>query len=197
MTKPPWRALISVIGAAAVAARLVHPALAQPPFDPPDMPTSFQARTDSFDYLRREVMIPMRDGVKLHTVLIIPKGAEHAPMLLDRTPYDADRQTRRAASSHMAAVISSTYDVVIGRNYIVAFQDVRGKYGSEGLYVNERPLRGPLNPTGIDHATDAYDTIDWLVTHTPESNGKVGMIGTSQDGMMVLMALSDPHPALK
>ncbi|WP_158915092.1 CocE/NonD family hydrolase [Caulobacter sp. S45] len=180
-----------VLGAAAPAAK------AAPPFQPTDMPANFEGRTDSFDYVRREVMIPMRDGVKLHTILIIPKGASRAPILLDRTPYGAGEHTSREQSPHMAAVIPSTYDVVIGANYIVAFQDVRGKYGSEGEYVNERPLRGPLNPTAVDHATDAYDTIDWLVKHTPESNGKVGMIGTSYDGMLVLMALSDPHPALK
>jgi putative CocE/NonD family hydrolase len=200
-----WRRLALAAFAPAVllssTALVTSNAVAKPatsaPFQPADMPANFEAKTDSFDYVRREVMIPMRDGVKLHTILIIPKGASHAPILLDRTPYSASEHTSRAQSPHMAAVVPSTFDVFMGQNYIVAFQDVRGKYGSEGEYVNERPLRGPLNPTAVDHATDAYDTIDWLVKHVPETNGKVGMIGTSYDGMMVLMALSDPHPALK
>jgi putative CocE/NonD family hydrolase len=164
---------------------------------PSDIPAGFAPKTDSFDYIRREEMIPMRDGVKLHTVIIIPKGAARAPILLDRTPYNATEETSRAQSPHMTAILPTTYDVLAPAGYIVVFQDVRGKHGSEGDYVNERPLRGPENPTDIDHATDAYDTIDWLVKHTPESNGRVGMIGTSYDGMMVLMALSAPHPALK
>ena len=187
----------AALAVALLASALPLSARAGQPFQPADMPAHFEARTDSFDYVRREVMIPMRDGVKLHTVLIVPKGAKGAPILLDRTPYNAGEETSRTQSPHMAAVIPATFDEVIGQNYIVAFQDVRGKYGSEGEYVNERPLRGPLNPTGVDHATDAFDTIDWLVKHTPETNGKVAMIGTSYDGMMVLMALTDPHPALK
>ena len=84
-----------------------------------------------------------------------------------------------------------------GGDYIIAFQDVRGKYGSEGDYVMTRPLRGPLNNSQVDHSTDAYDTIDWLVKHVPETNGKVGMIGSSYEGFTVLMALVHPHPALK
>ena len=81
--------------------------------------------------------------------------------------------------------------------YIRVFQDVRGKYKSEGDYVMTRPVRGPLNPTATDHVTDAYDTIDWLVKNTPESNGRVGMIGSSYEGFTVVMALLGPHPALK
>jgi putative CocE/NonD family hydrolase len=76
-------------------------------------------------------------------------------------------------------------------------QDIRGKYGSEGEYVMNRPLRGPLNPTNVDHATDTYDTIDWLVKNIPETNGKVGILGISYDGFLPLMALFNPHPALK
>jgi putative CocE/NonD family hydrolase len=76
-------------------------------------------------------------------------------------------------------------------------QDIRGKYGSEGDYVMNRPLHGPQNPTPVDHATDTYDTIDWLVKNIPESNGKVGILGISYDGFLPLMALVNPHPALK
>ena len=169
---------------------------AQPGGLAPDTPARFTAKADSFDYVRREAMIPMRDGVKLHTILIIPKGAAHAPIMLDRTPYNAAEMLPET-SAHMAETVPRTFEVMAQEGYIVAIQDVRGKYGSEGDYVNERPLRGPDNPTSVDHATDAYDTIDWLVKHTPESNGRVGMIGTSYDGMMVLMAMDDPHPALK
>ena len=81
--------------------------------------------------------------------------------------------------------------------YIRVVQDIRGKYGSEGDYVMTRPLRGPLNPTAVDHSTDTYDTIDWLVKNVPESNGKVGILGISYDGFLPLMALVNPHPALK
>ncbi len=193
MTDLRLRALAGVVAAVTLGA----PALAAQPQLAPDMPEHFQARTDSFDYVRREVMIPMRDGVKLHTVLVIPKAGSHMPIILDRTPYGADEDTSRTQSAHMSALLPSTYDVISRSGYIVAVQDVRGKYGSEGQYVNERPLRGPDNPTAIDHATDAFDTVDWLVKHVPESNGRVGIMGTSYDGMMALMALADPHPALK
>ena len=81
--------------------------------------------------------------------------------------------------------------------YIRVVQDVRGKYGSEGDYVMNRPLRGPQNPTPVDHATDTYDTIDWLVKNVPETNGRVGILGISYDGFLPLMALVNPHPALK
>ena len=184
---------------AGLAAGLLVPlcAHAAQPTLAPDMPAHFTPRTDSFDYVRREVMIPMRDGVRLHTVLIIPKGATRAPIILDRTPYNADESTARTQSAHMSALLPSAFDVISQSGYIVAVQDVRGKYGSEGQYVNERPLRGPDNPTSVDHATDCYDTIDWLVKNTPETNGRVGIMGTSYDGMMALMALADPHPALK
>jgi putative CocE/NonD family hydrolase len=88
-------------------------------------------------------------------------------------------------------------EVFVADHYIRVFQDVRGKYGSEGEYVMTRPLKGPLNNSAVDHSTDAYDTIEWLVTHLPESNGKVGMLGSSYEGFTVVMALVNPHPALK
>jgi putative CocE/NonD family hydrolase len=162
-----------------------------------DIPEHFQPANSTFDYIKRDVMIPMRDGVKLHTVIVVPKGVKFAPIMLDRTPYNANHNTSVAESPHGASIVPLAYGELFSAGYIIVFQDVRGKYGSEGDYINERPLRGPLNTTTTDHATDAYDTIDWLVKNTPETNGKVGMIGTSYDGMMVLMALSDPHPALK
>jgi putative CocE/NonD family hydrolase len=142
----------------------------------------------------------MRDGVKLHTVILVPRGAQRAPILLTRTPYDADNLTRHAESAHLGPVLSgydNATDVIIEGGYIRVVQDVRGKHGSEGDYVVNRPLRGPLNPTPVDHATDTWDTIDWLVKNVPESNGKVGILGISYDGFLPLMALVDPHPALK
>ncbi len=186
------------------SARTQYPAL------PSETPTKFQPVTDSFDYIRREVMIPMRDGVKLHTVILVPKGAKNAPILLTRTPYNATELTTHdarggavtnaAPSAHLGPVLNgydNATEVIIEGGYIRVVQDVRGKYGSEGDYVMNRPLHGPQNQTPVDHATDTYDTIDWLVKNTPESNGKVGILGISYDGFLPLMALVHPHPALK
>lgn len=153
------------------------------------------------DYERRAVDIPMRDGVKLHTVIMIPKGAKGAAMLLTRTPYNAEEMTSQHGSPIMAVALDGydhAPDVVTAGGYIRVVQDVRGKYGSEGTYVMNRPFVGTsLNPTKTDHATDTYDTIDWLVKNVPESNGRVGIIGISYDGFTALAALVNPHPALK
>jgi putative CocE/NonD family hydrolase len=167
---------------------------------PSETPARMEPVTSSFDYVRRIEMIPMRDGVKLHTVILLPKGAKGAPILLTRTPYDADAQTNLEASSHLGPTLSgydNATDVIVDGGYIRVVQDVRGKYGSEGDYVMTRPLHGPLNPTPVDHSTDTYDTIDWLVKNIPESNGRVGILGISYDGFLPLMALVNPHPALK
>jgi len=191
--------LVRLAATAIVVLAAASAVAASPPRDvlTSDIPAGFTPDERGYDYVKRDVMIPMRDGVKLHTVIVIPKGAWRAPIMFDRSPYDATKITSRAASPHVAAILPSAYAELAAAGYIVAVQDVRGKYGSGGVYVNERPLRGPLNLGDIDHATDAWDTIDWLVKNVKESNGRVGMIGTSYDGMMVLMALSDPHPALK
>ena len=172
----------------------------QYPNYPSETPAKFQPKTDSFDYVRRVEMIPMRDGVKLHTVILVPKGAKNAPILLTRTPYDADHLTTNANSSHLGPTLwgyDNATEVIIEGGYIRVVQDIRGRYNSEGDYVMTRPLHGPLNPTPVDHATDTYDTIDWLVKNVPESNGKVGILGISYDGFLPLMALVNPHPALK
>jgi putative CocE/NonD family hydrolase len=163
----------------------------------PDIPASFASPTATNDFVKRVVEIPMRDGVKLHTVIVIPRNAHHAPILLTRTPYDADGRTSRADAPTMRDVLPQGDEVFVDAGYIRVFQDIRGKYGSEGDYVMTRPLRGPLNGSAVDHATDAYDTIDWLTKNLPESNGKVGMFGSSYEGFTVVMALVDPHPALK
>ena len=167
---------------------------------PSEIPTTFTQVTSSFDYEKRDVMIPMRDGVKLHAVIVIPKGAKNAPILLTRTPYNASQMASHAASPNMARILQGyddPTDVTVEGGYIRVFEDVRGKYGSEGDYVMNRPLHGPLNPTPVDHATDTYDTIDWLVKNLPESNGKVGVLGISYDGFTTLMAMFNPHPALE
>lgn len=163
----------------------------------PDIPSRFELPTTANDYVKRVVEIPMRDGVKLHTVIVIPKNAKHAPILLTRTPYNADGRAERTVSSTMRNLLPMGDEVFVDAGYIRVFQDVRGKYGSEGDYVMTRPLRGPLNDTPVDHSTDAYDTIDWLTKNLPESNGKVGMLGSSYEGFTVVMALVNPHPALK
>ncbi len=163
-----------------------------------DIPQTFTAPRGEFQYIRREVSIPMRDGVKLYAVLIIPKHAGKFPIMLDRTPYSADKGTSRGGFGPYPESILSPLNADLVRNgYIVAIEDVRGKYKSGGEYVMNRPLKGPLNPTNVDHSTDAYDTIDWLVKNVPESNGRVGTFGTSYDGFTTLMSLVNPHPALK
>jgi uncharacterized protein len=167
---------------------------------PSDAPAKVEPVTQSFDYTRREAMIPMRDGVRLRTVILLPKGAKNAPILLTRTPYSASELTSHAASSHLGPILQgydNATDVIVEDGYIRVVQDIRGKYGSEGDYVMTRPLHGPLNPTLVDHSTDTYDTIDWLVKNVPESNGRVGILGISYDGFLPLMALVNPHPALK
>lgn len=163
-----------------------------------DIPVGFNAPRDEFQYIRREVHIPMRDGVKLYAVLIIPRGNGKFPIMLDRTPYSADKATTRGGFGPWPENILSPLNAELVRaGYIVAIEDVRGKYKSDGDYVMNRPLKGPLNPTSVDHSTDAWDTIDWLVNHVSESNGRVGSFGTSYDGFTALMTLVNPHPALK
>src|ERR1700723_4367313 len=167
---------------------------------PNETPAAFVPRVDSFDYSQREVMIPMRDGVKLKTVILIPRGAHRAPILLTRTPYGATSRLGKNTSAHLDALLDSNDvadDAVVNGGYIRVTQDVRGKHGSEGEYFMTRPLHGPLNPADVDHSTDTYDTIDWLVKNTPGSNGKVGILGISYDGFTSLMALFHPHPALR
>jgi putative CocE/NonD family hydrolase len=198
--------LASVLGAllGGPPAAAQKPAEAPPPPQYPDYPSetpdSFEPATATFDHVRREVRIPMRDGVRLFTVILVPRGAHDAPILLTRTPYDADALTRHRHSSHLGPNLEgydNATDVIVEDGYIRVVQDIRGKYGSEGDYVMNRPLHGPQNPTPVDDSTDCYDTIDWLVKNVPESNGKVGILGISYDGFEPLMALVHPHSALK
>jgi putative CocE/NonD family hydrolase len=197
------RMLISLAPLFCVLSFLQSPAQtaqSQYPDYPSETPETFQPNSASWEYTRRVVMVPMRDGVKLHTVILVPKGAKMAPILLTRTPYNADALTSHNASSHLGPELwgyDNATEVIVEGGYIRVVQDIRGKYNSEGDYVMNRPLHGPLNPTPVDHATDTYDTIDWLVKNIPESNGKVGILGISYDGFLPLMALVNPHPAIK
>ena len=191
--------MIRHLTAAGALALLAAPAIAQT-YD--ERPARLQPAGDpDADFARRVVDIPMRDGVKLHTVILVPRGAHDAGILLTRTPYNAEELTGHAQSGRLGSVLQgydNAADVIVAGGYIRVIQDVRGKYGSQGGYVMNRPLAGTaLNPTKVDHATDTYDTIDWLVKHVPESNGRVGIIGISYDGFTPLMALVHPHPALK
>ena len=209
MSKNARRALTRILPAALFGALfLAQAAWTQtetPAAKYPDFPSETPATLEpppaaDFDYIRREGMIPMRDGVKLHTVILVPKGAQGSPILLTRTPYDANALTTHASSAHLGPTLEgydNATEVIVEGGYIRVIQDVRGKYGSEGDYVMNRPLHGPQNPTPVDHSTDTYDTIDWLVKNIPESNGKVGILGISYDGFLTLMALVNPHPALK
>ena len=187
---------LALVVSSLFSSQLMTPAMAQTPPMTPDIGARL-VMPDMNDYVKRVVMIPMRDGVKLYTVIVVPKGAQKAPIMLTRTPYNAARRAQRAASPSMLATLPQGDDTLVENGYIRVFQDVRGKHGSEGDYVMTRPVRGPLNHTKVDNVTDAWDTIDWLSKNIPESNGKVGMLGSSYEGHTVLMALVDPHPALK
>jgi uncharacterized protein len=195
--------LVAVLVVAASSAALAQPAKSRPatyPTLPSETPAALQPSSYGWDYARREVMIPMRDGVKLFTVILVPKGARRAPILLTRTPYNAVELTSHGHSGHLGPILQgydNAVDVIVEGGYIRVVQDVRGKHRSEGDYVMNRPLHGPQNPTPVDHATDTYDTIDYLVKNLPESNGRVGVLGISYDGFLPLMAVVHPHPALK
>ncbi|MBS0659919.1 MAG: CocE/NonD family hydrolase [Verrucomicrobia bacterium] len=149
------------------------------------------------DYERREVKIPMRDGAKLYTVIVFRKGTKNAPILLSRTPYDAARTTWRNSSQRIEEILPIADAEFVQDGYIRVYQDVRGLHKSEGEYLMARPLVGSLNRSKVDHSTDAYDTIEWLVKNVPEGNGRVGICGSSYLGFTSLMALVRPHPALK
>ena len=163
-----------------------------------DLVQSYKAPEVASDFEKRVVMVPMRDGVKLYTVIVVPKGAKGAPILLTRTPYNAAGRAARSKSGRMVEALPLSDEVFVEAGYIRVYQDVRGKYGSEGAYLmTPPPVNSGYNPSGADDTMDGYDTIDWLVKNVPESNGRVGMIGSSYEGFTVVMALLNPHPALK
>ncbi|HTS32118.1 MAG TPA: CocE/NonD family hydrolase [Bryobacteraceae bacterium] len=139
----------------------------------------------------QEVMIPMRDGVRLQTVILSPKKPTGPlPFLIDRTPYGVPSE--EAATRGMPAMLRARYE-----NYYVVTQNIRGRFKSEGKFVMSRPPRDPADPKAIDESTDAWDTVDWLIKNIPNNNGRAGIAGTSYDGWTAVMAALDPHPALK
>ena len=182
-----------------LAAALVQAAAPAPLLTPmtPDGVKSYDTIRSQADYIKREVMIPMRDGIKLYTVIVMKKGVSHGPLLLSRTPYDAKHSAARVKSQSITEVLPVMDAEFVADDYIRVYQDIRGMHHSEGEFVMNRPLIGPLNATKVDESTDAYDTIDWLVRNVSESNGKVAVIGSSYLGFTTLMAEINPHPALK
>jgi len=150
-------------------------------------PPQAQGASEQFDV--REVMIPMRDAIKLHTVIYIPRQmAQPLPIMLSRTPYGIAGASRN---------FQGAYKELADEGYIFAFQDIRGRYESEGTFVMQRPVRDRRDPESVDEATDAYDTIEWLLKNIPSHNGRVGMLGVSYGGWLTAMAMLEPHPALK
>jgi uncharacterized protein len=140
-----------------------------------------------------DVMIAARDGVKLHTEIYAPKNnAEPLPIILERTPYGTSDDKQTGYSQKL-----KRYAEMIPDGYIFVFQDIRGRYGSEGTFVMQRPLRDPKDTKAIDEGTDTYDTIDWLVNNVPRNSGRVGLLGISYGGWLTVMGMLDPHPALK
>jgi uncharacterized protein len=159
---------------------------------------STQAQLAAHDYSSQfdklEVMIPIRDGVKLHTEIYTPKNTTTPlPILFERTPYGISSTTGGGYSNMLGR-----YNEMISEGYIFVFQDIRGRYASQGKFVMLHPVHDPVSdPNGIDEATDTYDTIDWLIKNVAHNNGRVGMDGISYDGFLVTMGMINPHPALK
>jgi uncharacterized protein len=147
------------------------------------------AAPDAAGFTSAEQMIPMRDGVKLHTLTFTPERRQGAlPILFLRTPYGIDGR---------GAMLQSGLKELADDGYIFVFQDLRGKFKSEGEFVMTRPPRDTANPKSIDEGTDAYDSIDWMIKNIRGHNGRVGMLGVSYDGWLTVMALNEPHLALK
>jgi putative CocE/NonD family hydrolase len=140
---------------------------------------------------RTEAMIPARDGAKLHTIILAPKNAsEKLPFLIERSPYGFDNGRDERS-------LQNRYKQLADEGFIFVFQDIRGRYGSEGAFAMNRHPRDKSDPKSIDEATDAYDTVDWLLKNVPNNNGRAGILGISYGGWLTAMALMEPHPALK
>ena len=148
-----------------------------------------QAPAPADRYAVRDVMIPTRDGTRLFTRIYTPKDqTTPLPIIMHRTPYGNDGAVGRL-NVYMRALADD--------GYIFVFQDIRGKFKSEGTFVMQRPARAPGDTKAIDEGTDTYDTIDWLLKNVPQNNGRVGMLGISYDGWTTIMGALEPHPALK
>ena len=144
-------------------------------------------------YTRAEVMVPVRDGVKLHTVIFRPQNSATTgpalPFLMQRTPYGVAAMTARAIESGKPELAKS--------GYIFVFQDIRGRYTSGGQFVMNRPVVAHTAKADVDETTDTRDTIDWLLKDVPNNSGKVGVLGISYPGFLAMMAGIDAHPAVK
>ncbi len=141
---------------------------------------------------RSEAMIPMRDGIRLHTEVYVPKNAIGPfPFLVTRTPYGISDDPPGYSR------IFGIYHELIPEGFIFVFQDIRGRFGSEGQFVMVRPPRDRSDPKSIDEGTDTYDTIEWLLKKVPGNNGRAGLLGISYGGWLTTMGLLEPHPALK
>jgi putative CocE/NonD family hydrolase len=199
MTAAIRSALLTLLWTAATASAQTQTAPEKTGAD--QMAHGFQPPAVERNYDRRTVMLPMHDGIKLFTVIFVPKGAHDAPIMLTRTPYNAAGHLRNPSAAAARTLIDELPlgdEGFVENGYIRVYQDVRGKYGSEGPYVmTPLPVNSGFNSTGADDTTDAWDTIEWLTKNVPESNGRVGMIGSSYEGFTVVMALLHPHPALK
>src|SRR3984885_10324713 len=147
----------------------------------------------SKEYSRSEAMIPMRDGVKLHVVILRPVGSESAgesiPFLMERTPYGTDGSSSKGVNASKPELASS--------GYIFVFGDIRGRYESEGTFVMNRAIVAHTTKNDVDETTDTRDTIDWLLKNVPNNNGKVGVFGVSYPGFLAMSAGIDAHPAVK
>jgi hypothetical protein len=142
------------------------------------------------DYMRTEAMIPMRDGVKLHVVILKPSEiAGPLPILLERTPYGVEDEDRKSIFARRPELARD--------GYIFVGEDIRGRYKSQGKFIMMRPLIDHHKHSAIDESTDAWDTVAWLLKNVPGNNGRVGVVGTSYDGFLAMMAGIDPHPAVK
>jgi putative CocE/NonD family hydrolase len=141
-------------------------------------------------FTKTQAMIAMRDGVKLNTAVYVPKKIDGPlPFILLRTPYGIEGGGPNFLQTYLKELTDE--------GYIFVFQDIRGRYKSEGTFVMSRAPRQQSDPKAIDEGTDTYDTIEWLLKNVPENNGKVGMLGISYPGWLTVMGMLDPHPALK
>jgi putative CocE/NonD family hydrolase len=149
-----------------------------------------ETETDTLKYSRQELLIPMRDGIKLNTVIYSPDGiSEPMPFLFLRTPYGVTGKHSPNKDTYISDMAKE--------GYIFVFQDIRGRYKSEGIFEMQRNTRDKKDPKSIDESTDTYDAIEWLIKNIPKNNGKVGLYGVSYDGWTTMMGTIDPHPALK
>jgi uncharacterized protein len=157
------------------------------------------AQTDSISFYKKsEVMIAMRDGIKLHTVIFSPVNAkEQLPVLLQRTPYGADGSGLVNDTAISVGLFPNNLSIMLKEGYYFVAQDIRGKYKSEGIMEIHQPLIHATNKNAVDESTDTWDTVDWLTKNLANNNGKAGIFGVSYPGWLALVGAVDPHPALK